>query len=88
MQLGPQPFGDRAVRSLLDQHVSEPQRLPVGPQRANGVQQFLGDQRLKMPGGERARFLGNQLRDGVIVELLADHGGALDHGPLAGPEPI
>ena len=75
-------LGDRLVRGVADQDVAEAERLLAGDHRAIRPHELLADQRTDQVGCVVAQVLGEQVANGAGVELLADHGGALDRAAL------
>jgi hypothetical protein len=60
--------------------MAEPERIVTGDQRSVGADELLSDERGQL-GGELRR-VGRERLDRAVMENLALHGPALEHGPL------
>src|SRR3954447_18912287 len=83
MKLGPYLLGRGAIHRLLKNDVTEREEV-VGL----AAQESTLQKRLEVRARSLCRGAVDERRDVVDAEVLADHGGALQHRALAGPEAI
>ena len=88
VQLGALGLRDRLVRRIAHEQVAEPERVLARKGGALGSDQFLADERQQIRRNARAPFLGDEVADGAHEELLADHGGRLEHLTLLGRQAV
>ena len=82
VELGTLALGDRLVRGVADQHVTEPEGVLAGQRASLGPDQLLTDERHQVLGHPWTRRLRYEVADRTHEELLADHGRGPERRPL------
>ena len=88
VQLRSRLLGDPEVGGVANQDVAETEAVLLGKDRGTGLDELLPRQRHEARSGRSPLLLGRELGDRTAPELLANHGGAFDHGPLLGLEAV
>src|SRR5439155_27315755 len=88
VQLRASLFWDAEVCGVTDENVPEPKAVLLREDRAAGLDELLSRQRHQAGAGQFALVLGCELGDRTAPELLAYHGGPLDHCSLLGLEAV
>ena len=88
MHLGALRLRDRLVRRIAHEQVAEPERVLARQGRPLGSDELLAHERQQVGRNARAPVFGDQIADGAHEELLADHGGRLQHLTLLGRQAV